>query len=1040
MLQTMRCKKYLFHLFLLAALVLETYKPAISQGLFAGELPPESINTKTYTNLDGLSSNITGALYQDTIGFLWIGTADGLNRFDGTQFVNYFSSAAVGSNTLPDNWITGIVQYKHYLIIGTMKGLGALNLKTNTFENDVINKTVHHAPKGVPQVFYKVDRYYALVSDFTFTLYDEHLHLIKHFDYSSKTSPQTRFYFGMNNPVMYDENHLAIFNVYGYQLLSIKTFGLGQTDTVKNEPVAGKAYYAHASLFKNRDQLFFHPAYGSNLSFYDTVRQQHGTVFINDKHPYMGERSTVGKILKRGSDNVLCATSSGLLFYNFKSGAKKLYNLAAESRTEQVDGYVNILHDREQNIWIASTNGLIKISQHLNNFSGNEITKILSNDNDIVKIISHKHYNFYLTNNPPAITVANKLNGVKKTFPLPQSAFAIINAIALNDSQIFISTYNNVHIFDHTKSKFSKNNFCPDSLRDVSCHGLLLDAHNNLWMGYGGGQGLFRYNLTTGTSKHFSKYLYDSTDTRYLPIRNACHIMEIDSNHIAMGNNQFGNVLCLWNAMEDKITIVKAANAIDNYQPYHSVITDMKLDKNQTLWLATHNGLVNYKHQSNTYKYYGRQAGLDNTLVSSIEFDNRNNLWIGTCYGIYTLDIATDKIKNYKENSIINRYNIQYMHYDSARQCMYVCGNDDNLQFNPNQMFKNAYKSFTFFDNIVVNGKPISITADTIFNHEQQDFQFNFGSINLGSGALNQYYYKLLPMDTLWHALKHQRQINFVQLSHGDYTLLITSKNNDNIWGSTAQYHFTINKAYYQTWWYYSLIVIGICLIAYLFYAFRIKQLKKVYALRNRLSRDLHDDIGSTLSSIIILSRSVQNNEADNHVERANKTLEKINERSTRLMQNIKDIIWNINPTNDTLEELLFRMREYASSMLEAKKIDYQINFPNDIQKIIFTGETKNNLYLIFKEAVNNLVKYSRATKVHLQLMIDKKTIYLKIEDNGIGFNINELRHRGGLINMQQRADELNAKLNIESVIGHGTIVELVFESYSRIFSSKQNH
>ena len=199
-----------------------------------------------------------------------------------------------------------------------------------------------------------------------------------------------------------------------------------------------------------------------------------------------------------------------------------------------------------------------------------------------------------------------------------------------------------------------------------------------------------------------------------------------------------------------------------------------------------------------------------------------------------------------------------------------------------------------------------------------------------------------------------------------------------------------------------------------------------ILQLRNRLSRDLHDDIGSTLSSINILSRTAQNNLQQTDSEKTSDTLKKINERSQRLLTNMSDIIWNIKPNNDTFEELMSRMREYGTVILEAKKIQYEINFPTEKIDFKLTMEAKRNLYLIFKEAVNNLAKYSGATQAKLILNFDNAYIHMKIEDNGAGFNINELRHRGGLTNMQHRAEEMDGTLKIESVIGQGTVVELV--------------
>ncbi len=210
----------------------------------------------------------------------------------------------------------------------------------------------------------------------------------------------------------------------------------------------------------------------------------------------------------------------------------------------------------------------------------------------------------------------------------------------------------------------------------------------------------------------------------------------------------------------------------------------------------------------------------------------------------------------------------------------------------------------------------------------------------------------------------------------------------------------------------------------------KLKRTMEMERMRSRLSRDLHDDIGSTLSSINILSRMAHSNLTQSQDEKTKASLEKINERSQRLLDNMSDIIWNINPGNDTIEEVMSRMREYATAILEAKNIDYTFNFPKEELDCTLTMEVKNNMYLIFKEAVNNLSKYSGATHATLSLTFDEKNIHLKVEDNGKGFDENEIKHRGGLSNMQHRAEEIKGRIKICSAIDKGTQIELTMPRY----------
>ena len=204
-------------------------------------------------------------------------------------------------------------------------------------------------------------------------------------------------------------------------------------------------------------------------------------------------------------------------------------------------------------------------------------------------------------------------------------------------------------------------------------------------------------------------------------------------------------------------------------------------------------------------------------------------------------------------------------------------------------------------------------------------------------------------------------------------------------------------------------------------------QIEKV---RSSLSRDLHDDIGSTLSSINILSRMAKKNAPENSDSSTTDALEKINERSQRLLNNMSDIVWSIKPENDSMEEMLSRMRQYATDMLESKNIDYTIDFPKEKSDYIFSLEVKNNLYLIFKEAVNNLCKYAQCQHAHLSLSIDQKIMTVLIRDDGIGFSTETPTNTpggNGLKNMRQRAAEIKAELVIESAPEKGTTITLLY-------------
>lgn len=198
---------------------------------------------------------------------------------------------------------------------------------------------------------------------------------------------------------------------------------------------------------------------------------------------------------------------------------------------------------------------------------------------------------------------------------------------------------------------------------------------------------------------------------------------------------------------------------------------------------------------------------------------------------------------------------------------------------------------------------------------------------------------------------------------------------------------------------------------------------QKLKAIRNEIARDLHDDIGATLSNINILNELAKRNASNPAI--AKEYLEKAGEDIQYVSESLNDIVWNINPKYDELENLFVRMRRYAADMMDGKDIKYEIQFPSDIADLQLNMDKRRDLYLLFKEAVNNLVKYSKATTAAVLLKIKGGVLYLNITDNGIGFEKEKVATGNGLANMHQRAAQLGGELVITSVPGKGTDIVL---------------
>lgn len=218
-----------------------------------------------------------------------------------------------------------------------------------------------------------------------------------------------------------------------------------------------------------------------------------------------------------------------------------------------------------------------------------------------------------------------------------------------------------------------------------------------------------------------------------------------------------------------------------------------------------------------------------------------------------------------------------------------------------------------------------------------------------------------------------------------------------------------------------SVVIISVLLVNRYRVINRTKRQVELERMRNTIARDLHDDIGSALSSINILSQVAlveKDGNAQNYFRR-------IGDQSTRMMEDMGDIVWSINPRNDSMSQVIIRMREFATEILESRNVE--CIFSEKVEEgLTLDADQRKNLFLVFKEAINNAAKYSRARQIEISLRQLDRALLLCVKDNGRGFSEYETKPGNGLRNMRERAKEIKGTITLKSVVGKGTEVSLV--------------
>ncbi len=222
-------------------------------------------------------------------------------------------------------------------------------------------------------------------------------------------------------------------------------------------------------------------------------------------------------------------------------------------------------------------------------------------------------------------------------------------------------------------------------------------------------------------------------------------------------------------------------------------------------------------------------------------------------------------------------------------------------------------------------------------------------------------------------------------------------------------------------------------MLTYAVYRYRINELLKRQAIRNKIAQDLHDNMGSTLSSISVYSQVAKIQQAKGNYEGLESVLGKIAATSSEMISEMNDIVWAINPRNDSMEKILQRMDSFAKPLLAVKNIQFSFRYSEDVLNVNLEMQKRKNFYLIFKESVNNSLKYSGCNLLAVDIKVRGTRLELTVEDNGNGFEKSKVDQSSqslsgnGLRNMEMRAREMKGVCRIDSQPGKGTRIYLSF-------------
>ena len=1005
------------------------------------------------TKEDGLSGNSVYEVIQDKKGFLWFLAGNGLNRYDGYNFKIYSYDPA-DSNSFGGGLFYSLVQDKNGLFWFNNETDGISSFDPST------EKFLHYRHNTKDKNSLVDDQTTGLVADKAGNIWiatqsgldklDPRTNTFTHIKHqpNEKTSLSNNYISAItideddNLWLVTAEPGLDYFNTQTQQLIEHFNFG-SSSNPIEDWNIhpyrANPGRNGNVWIGSRNDGLYCYNTRSKKITHY-----QH-----ENNNPWSLSDNGVYKIYEDKNGNLWLATDAAggsIEYYEHASG--RFYH-------KQINDiqYLDFLEDNSGKIWIATMNGIYTWSHPLKKF---EYYSQIKGDKNT---LSSNAVNCFLRDRSGNMLVGtntvNIFDSVTKKFtPLglnDLSGFLLQKCYVwrlYQDSKnmLWICTIFGLFSYDRaTKAqrgyRFDKKD--STSLGAMPCTGIIEDSKGRYWVTTWGG-GLNAFDPVSGKFRHFMVHEGENS----ISTNNVDGIFEDSRGILYIGSPNGG--LITFNPDNETFKIYRP-RANNSSSPKDKAL-DFLESKNARLpdgqgviWFCSGGGVIAFDPVTDKFRAFTTKDGLCSNSVTSIVADNAGNYWLGTQNGLSCFippENAFDSsskfhFRNYnKSDGLPGDAMMLHAAYKDADGKLYF-GADPNgfFCFRPEDLKDNNYKPPVYItdlklfntsirprdkDSILKN--PIELTQQITLSYDQNDLSLEFAALNYIHPEKNQYQYKLENYNKDWITTDAAKRFaSYTNLNPGKYVFKVRATNNDGVWSPhEASLIIIITPPFWQTWWFRTLVVLAVAALVYGVYRYRLSHILRLQNIRNRIAADLHDDIGSTLNSISVYSE-VAKKDQDGKME----ALEMIGQSSRKVIDAMSDIVWTINPDNDSFEKIILRMRSLSYNLLRAKQIDFSFKADENMNGIKLSLEERRNFYLIFKEALNNLIKYSNARKASVTLSRNSSHIYLLICDDGIGFDTTRKYNGNGLINMRKRSKEINAQLDIESGEAIGTSIEL---------------
>lgn len=932
----------------------------------------------------GFNSYNIKSIAQDKYGFIWAGTQDGVFFFNGKKFEKLINKAEYNQAKDVKKILYEPLKNEMWIAYST-NGIEIFNCNTHEISKRIYLKNENDST--ILQVIKNIN----FLNDSVYISSDEGLFILPTASIRSKTT--------LINPVYrnIEVKDIFYFNGTKYGVLNKKgIFKFSGNNILKN--IFPFSNSIRSSI--NVNNLVYSVS-ENNMVIYDLIKDK--TISI--------ETEFITNTIINWQNSILCATNKGLYQINRGNKFFKL-NIANNFAMSLNDFAITAFADIDNNLWAGFSKCLACINPKPASFIGYNKAKPKYDKLNHVYFIVPVSSNEIVLGDLDGLLLLNKISDSVEILDTSKITYSLFK---LDSNKLFYSNQNGVFTVSCKERKVIPINKTFSEWEGVSKNVVrcIEKINNDSFLLF---QQIKARILLWNVKQKQLKEVFISDRDHF--VNNTIYALKKINDSII--------IICC----EKSILIYNYRNGNYSEKKYLHPVSKEQLNfyfdaisVNKNLWIACYGyGVIILNEKYEITKIIDINSGLSDNGVYKILSDAVKNVWVSTNNGINKIEPLSAKVDSY--SSADGLHSNMFEQYGGAEYNgeLFFSGIDGFTNIIPHNVSSNKkipqlyITEMVFYSKIGIR-KSIDIDTDKIIIQNDVDqTTITLASTSFESIYKNSFFYKIDKINNEWISLENKNEISLLGLGPGSYNLYAKTSNSSGVFNSKVKLIvLEVLPKWYQTWWFKLLVFLATAGIIYAFYRYRIRQIEKQHAIRKNIATDLHDDLGSTLNSVKVFT-----NLAISGVKQE-ESLQQVKDNLTEATMSLRDMIWVLDDSLDTVDELVTRLKQFAFPITAASNMGFVITAGSDVNSRTLTKEEKRNLFLICKEAINNSIKYSGATQITVDIIPAGKKIQITVADNGKGFDEATVKKGYGLKNMQYRAAQIKYTVELVSAVGNGT-------------------